>query len=165
MAAGRRGGSNRATHVSWVTDRAGSAPQPARRNAWQRLRLRLENHSVLDAVIAGLAVVVFDFVAVLVVSGWQTASCGDLCGLRTQLHLMHVAAVWTLTAVALPPLALAFALRKGRVAAVVVQILLCLVVLVNVVSTQHRLVPRIEGTAPCWNPDYSAADCPWGPKD
>lgn len=39
------------------------------------------------------------------------------------------------------------------------------VAVVNVVTTEHRLIPRINGTAPCWNPDYSPADCPWGPKD
>jgi hypothetical protein len=148
-----------------VTDKPGAARQPARRTAWERLRVRFDDFSFLDAFFAGLTVIVFDFVGVLVVSGWQTTTCGDLCGLRTQVHLMHVAAVWTLTAVALPPLILAFALRRGRVAAVVVQAVLCVVVLVNVVGTEHRLIPRINGTAPCWNPDYSNADCPWGPKD
>ena len=163
--AGRRGGSNRTAYVSWVVDKPGSAPRPDRRSAWERLRARFEDFSFLDAFFAALAVTVFDFIGVLVVSGWQTASCGDLCGLRTQVHLMHVAAVLTLTAIALPPLLLTFALRRGRVAAVAVQAVLCLVVVVNVVTTEHRLIPRINGTAPCWNPDYSPADCPWGPKD
>ncbi|HEX8306682.1 MAG TPA: hypothetical protein VF612_17535 [Jatrophihabitans sp.] len=162
--AGRRGGSNRATYISWVTDKPGTE-QPARRSAWDRLRVRFDDFSFLDAFFAALCVAVFDFVAVLVVSGWQSAECGDLCGLRTQLHLLHVSAVLTLTAVALPPLILAFVLRRGRVAAVAVQAVLCLVVVVNVVGTEHRLVPRINGTAPCWNPDYSPAECPWGPKD
>jgi hypothetical protein len=162
--AGRRG-SNRATYISWVTDKPGAAAQPARRTAWDRRRVRFDDFSLLDAFFAGLCVAVFDFVGVLVVSGWQTSRCGDLCGLRTQLHLTHLAAVWTLTAIALPPLILAFVLRRGRVAAVALQAVLCLVVLVNVVGTEHRLVPRINGTAPCWNPDYSDADCPWGPKD
>ncbi|HEX8093743.1 hypothetical protein [Jatrophihabitans sp.] len=163
--AGRRGGSNRATYISWVVDKPGTAAQPGRPTAWDRLRVRLDDFSFLDAFFAGLCVAVFDFVGVLVISGWQTSTCGDLCGLRTQLHLMHVAAVLTLTAIALPPLILAFALRRGRVAAVTVQIVLCLIVLVNVVGTEHRLIPRINGTAPCWNPDYSNAECPWGPKD
>jgi hypothetical protein len=163
--AGRRGGSNRDTYVSWVIDKPGSASQPARRSAWHRLRDRFEDYSVLDALLAGSFVAVFDFVGVLVISGWQTTSCGDSCGLRTQLHLMHVAALVTVTAIALPPLALAFALRRARVAAGVVQLVLCLVVLANVVSTEHRLVPRINGTAPCWNSAYSDAECPWGPKD
>ena len=162
--AGRRGGSDRAAYISWVTDKPGAA-QPAGRTAWDRLRVRFDDFSFLDAFFAALAVAVFDFVGVLVGSGWQSASCGDLCGLRTQLRLMHVAAVLTLAAVALPPLILAFVLRRGRVAAVAVQAVLCLTVLVNVVGTEHRLAPRINGTAPCWNPDYSAADCPWGPKD
>jgi hypothetical protein len=163
--AGRRGGSNRAAYISWVTDKPGTEQQPDRRTAWERLRVRFDDFSFLDAFFAGLCVAVFDFVGVLGVSGWQSARCGDLCGLRTQLHLLHVAAVLTLTAVALPPLLLAFVLRRGRVAAVAVQAVLCLVVLVNVVGTEHRLVPRINGTAPCWNPDYSDAECPWGPKD
>jgi len=163
--AGRRGSSNRSSYTSWVVDKPGTSRQPARRTAWDRLRVRFDDFSFLDAFFAGLCVAVFDFVGVLVISGWQTSTCGDLCGLRTQLHLMHVAAVLTLTAIALPPLILALALRRGRVAATAVQAVLCLVVLVNVVGTEHRLIPRIDGTAPCWNPDYSAADCPWGPKD
>lgn len=163
--AGRRGGASRPTHISWVTGAPGTAVRPPRRTAWRRLRVRFDNFSLLDAFFAALIVAGFDFVGVLVVSGWQTTSCGDLCGLRTQLHLLHVAAVLTLTAIALPPLILALALRRGRAAAVAVQTVLCLVVLVNVVGTEHRLIPRINGTAPCWNPDYSDADCPWGPKD
>jgi hypothetical protein len=163
--AGRRGGPNRGNYVSWVVDKPGGSRQPARPSAWDRLRIRFDDFSLLDAFFAALIVIVFDFVGVLVISGWQTTSCGDLCGLRTQLHLMHVAAVLTLTVIALPPLILAFLLRRGRVAAIAVQVVLCVIVLVNVVGTEHRLIPRINGTATCWNPDYSNADCPWGPKD
>ena len=160
MAARKSENSDRRTYVSWVTAEPDSAP-PARRG----LRQRLEGFSLVDAFIAGLAIAAFDLIGVLVVSGWQSSRCGESCGLRTQLHLMHVAAVLTLVAVALPPLVVALLARRARVAACVVQGLLCLLVVINVVTTQHRLVPRIEGTAPCWNPVYSDAECPWGPKD
>ena len=112
-----------------------------------------------------IGVALLDLVGVLVVSGWQTAACGDSCGLRTQLHLMHVSAAWTLAVVVPLPLLVALLARRARVAVAVVQCLLCLGVVVNAVTTEHRLVPRINGTAHCWNSLYSDADCPWGPKD
>lgn len=163
--AGRRGGRERVGYVSWVVDKPGAPAQPDRRSLSERLRARFDDYSFIDALIAAAAMAIFDFIGVLVVSGWQTAACGDLCGLRTRLHLMHVAAVLTLAVIAVPPLLLTLLLRRARVAAVVVQAVLCLVVLVNVVSSEHRLTARINGTAPCWNPDVSPADCPWGPKD
>jgi hypothetical protein len=129
---------------------------------WAR---RLEHYSWFDAFVAAVAVAVVDLAGMLIVSGWQTAACGEACGLRTQLHLMHVAAAWTLAVLIPLPLLVALLARKGRVAIAAVQLLFCLGVVINAVSTEHRLVPRIEGTAHCWNSLYSDAECPWGPKD
>jgi TRAP-type mannitol/chloroaromatic compound transport system permease large subunit len=125
----------------------------------------MEGFSWFDALVVAICGLVLDLIGVLVVSGWQTAACGDSCGLRTQLHLMHVAAGWTLGVVVPLPLVVALLARKGRVVVAVLQGLLCLGLLLNTVSTEHRLVPRINGTAHCWNDLYSDADCPWGPKD
>jgi hypothetical protein len=156
--ADKTGGSS---YISW----ASSSPAPSRSGWRQALARRLENYSWFDALVAALCVAVVDLVAVLVLSGWQTTSCGEACGLRTQLHLMHRTLAFTL-AVAIPlPLLVALVIRKGRVAIAVVQALLCVGVLVNAVSTEHRLVSRIDGTAHCWNSSYSDAECPWGPKD
>jgi hypothetical protein len=149
-------------YVSWTAGTASSSSPPAGRRALAR---RLENYSWFDAFVAAVAVALVDLLGVLVVSGWQTAACGEACGLRTQLHLMHVAAVWALAVVVPLPVLIALLARKGRVAIAAVQILLCLGVLINVVSTEHRLVPRINGTAHCWNALYSDAECPWGLKD
>ena len=88
---------------------------------------------------------------------------GD-CGLRTQLHLMHVTLVLTLVGVVLPPLVLAVLTRRGRLVVAVVQSALCLMVLIGAVRTEQRLTSHIEGTATCWNPLYTDAECPWGPK-
>jgi hypothetical protein len=163
----KAGGSESARYVSWASDSA-SRPSAAtgRRDAWRgALARRLEGFSWFDAMVAGICVAVLDLVGVLILSGWQTTACGDSCGLRTQLHLMHVAAAWTLAVLVPLPLLVALLIRKGRVAIAVIQGLLCVGVLVNTVSTEHRLVPRINGTAHCWNSLYSDADCPWGPKD
>jgi len=159
--AGKTGGTESAPSFSWASSRT----VPAQRGWRQTLAHRLEGYSWFDAFVAVLCAVVVDLIAVLVVSGWQTASCGEACGLRTQLHLMHRSLLVTLAVVIPLPLLVALLLRKGRVAIAVVQALLCLGVLVNAVSTEHRLVPRINGTAHCWNDLYSDADCPWGPKD
>jgi TRAP-type uncharacterized transport system fused permease subunit len=159
--AGNTGGPEPAPSFSW----ASSAAAPSRPGWRWALARRLEGYSWFDALVAALCVAVLDLVGVLVVSGWQTTSCGDLCGLRTQLHLMHVALAITLAVIIPLPVLVALLLRKGRVAIAAVQALLCLGVLVNAVSTEHRLVSRIEGTAPCWSDLYSDANCPWGPKD
>ena len=159
--AGKTGGSERVPSFSWASNR--TAPS---RQGWRRtLAHRLEGYSWFDAFVALLCVVVVDLIAVLVVSGWQTATCGEACGLRTQVHLMHRSLLIMLAVVIPLPVLVTLLLRKGRVAIAVVQALLCLGVLVNAVSTEHRLVPRINGTAHCWNALYSDADCPWGPKD
>ena len=159
--AGKAGGSQQSRYVSWAAQRSPESEAVPR----GRLAELLENYSWFDAFVAALTVALVDLVGVLVLSGWQTAACGEACGLRTQLHLMHVAAAWTLAVVVALPVLVALLARKGRVAIAVVQLLLCLGVLVNTVSTEHRLVPRINGTAHCWNSLYSDADCPWGPKD
>jgi len=159
--AGKTGGSEPVPSFSW----ASSAAAPSRPGWRWTLARRLEGYSWFDALVAVVCVAVVDLVGVLVISGWQTTSCGESCGLRTQLHLMHVALVITLLVVIPLPVLVALLIRKGRVAIAVVQALLCLGVLVNAVSTEHRLVPRINGTAHCWNDLYSDADCPWGPKD
>lgn len=159
--AAKAGESEHGRYVSWVAA-APAAAQPAGRRG---LAQRLENYSWFDAFVAAVAVALVDLVGVLIVSGWQTAACGEACGLRTQLHLMHVSAAWTLAVLVPLPLLVALLVRKGRVAIAAVQVLLCLGVVVNAVSTEHRLVPRINGTAHCWNSLYSAAECPWGPKD
>jgi hypothetical protein len=164
--ASRSGGPEPARYVSWVSASASQPPAPEHRAAWRRaLARRLEGFSWFDALVVAISVVVLDLIGVLIVSGWQSAACGDSCGLRTQLHLMHVAAAWTLAVVVPLPLLLALLARKARVVVAVLQGLLCLGVLLNTVSTEHRLVPRINGTAHCWNSLYSDADCPWGPKD
>ena len=168
--AGKAGGSEPARYISWVPDSHPASQPPTASGghgaAWRRaLDRRLEGFSWFDALVAAICVAVLDLIGVLIVSGWQTTACGDSCGLRTQLHLMHVAAAWTLAVVVPLPLLVALLTRKGRVAVAVVQGLLCLGVLVNTVSTEHRLVPRINGTAHCWNNLYSDAECPWGPKD
>ncbi|HEV2886627.1 MAG TPA: hypothetical protein VGX49_06940 [Jatrophihabitans sp.] len=162
------GGSEPARYISWVKDPAAVEPPEAsgRWAAWRRaLARRLDGFSWFDAVIIAVCVAVLDLIGVLIVSGWQTTACGDSCGLRTQLHLMHVALALTLGVVVPLPLLIALLARKGRVVVAVVQGLLCVGVLINAVSTEHRLVPRINGTAHCWNDLYSDADCPWGPKD
>jgi hypothetical protein len=137
-----------------------------RRATWRRtLARRLEGYSWFDALVAAICVAVLDLTGVLIVSGWQTASCGESCGLRTQLHLVHVAAVLMLTVVVPLPLLIAVLARRARVVVAVVQVLLCVGVLINILGTEHRLVPRINGTAHCWNSLYSGTECPWGPKD
>jgi hypothetical protein len=163
----KAGGSEPSRYVSWVSASASQPPVVSgRRASWRGvLGRRLEGFSWFDALVAAICVAVLDLVGVLILSGWQSAACGDSCGLRTQLHLMHVVAAWTLAVLVPLPLLVALLIRKGRVAIAVVQALLCLGVLVNTVSTEHRLVPRINGTAHCWNSLYSDADCPWGPKD
>jgi hypothetical protein len=163
----KAGGSKSAGYVSWAAESGPAAPPAAGRRSAVRRRPtgRLENYSWFDAFVAAVAVAVVDLVGVLIVSGWQTAACGEVCGLRTQLHLMHVAAAWTLAVVVPLPVLIALLARKGRVAVTAVQALLCLGLVVNAVSTEHRLVPRINGTAHCWNALYSDAECPWGPKD
>jgi hypothetical protein len=162
----KAGGSEPARYISWASDSHPAAQSASEQAAWRRaLDSRLEEFSWFDALVAAICVMVLDLVAVLIVTGWQTTSCGDSCGLRTQLHLMHVAAAWTLAVIVPLPLLVALLIRKGRVAIAVVQGLLCVGVLINAVSTEHRLVPRINGTAHCWNSLYSDADCPWGPKD
>lgn len=158
----KAGGAEPTRYVSWAIDKPVVPPTSPVRRALGR---RLENYSWFDAFVAAVAVALVDLVGVLVVSGWQTAACGEACGLRTQLHLMHVAAAWTLAVLVPLPLLVALLVRKGRVAIAAVQVLLCLGVVVNAVGTEHRLVPRINGTAHCWNALYSDADCPWGPKD
>jgi hypothetical protein len=164
----KAGGSESGRYVSWAAESApASSPPAAGRWAAGRRALarRLENYSWVDAFVAVVAAAVVDLLGVLIVSGWQTAACGAVCGLRTQLHLMHVAAAWTLAVVVPLPLLVALLTRKARVAVAVVQVLLCLGAVVSAVSTEHRLVPRINGTAHCWNDLYSDAECPWGPKD
>jgi hypothetical protein len=158
----KAGGSEYSRYVSWAADKPAVAPASPGRRALTQL---LENYSWFDAFVAVVAVAVVDLIGVLIVSGWQTAACGEACGLRTQLHLMHVAAVWTLAVLVPLPLLVALLARKGRVAIAAVQVLLCLGVVINAVSTEHRLVPRINGTAHCWNSLYSDAECPWGSKD
>lgn len=159
--AGRIDGPEPARYVSWAS---GAADED--RPGWRRaLDRRLETFSWFDALVAAVCVAVVDLIGVLVVAGWQTASCGDSCGLRTQLHLMHVSLAITLAVLIPLPVLVALLLRKGRLAIALVQALLCAGALVNAVGTEHRLVPRINGTAPCWNTAYSDADCPWGPKD
>ncbi|MBV9821782.1 MAG: hypothetical protein JO144_06010 [Actinobacteria bacterium] len=159
--AGKTGGPEPAPYISW----ASSAAEPVK-PGWRRtLERRLERFSWFDALVAAVCVAAVDLIGVLVISGWQTASCGDSCGLRTQLHLMHVSLAVTLAVLIPLPVLAALLLRRGRLAITVVQALLCVGVLVNAVGTEHKLVPRINGTAPCWNTAYSDADCPWGPKD
>ena len=161
--AGKAGGSEQSRYVSWTADTPSAVPSKGA--ARRALNRRLENYSWFDAFVAVVAVALVDLVGILIVSGWQTAACGEACGLRTQLHLMHVSAAWTLAVLVPLPVLVALLVRKGRVAIATVQVLLCLGVLVNAVSTEHRLVPRINGTAHCWNYLYSDAECPWGPKD
>ncbi|MDQ1722096.1 MAG: hypothetical protein QOI26_1830 [Pseudonocardiales bacterium] len=162
MAARKATGPDEERFVSWVdADRPGA---PVER-PHSRLRDWLADVSWVDVALGLLAVAVYDLVGILVVSGWQTARCGTECGLRTQLHLMQVALVLSLVAVVLPPVLLTLVIRRGRLVMAVAQAALCLVMLLNAVSTEHRLVPRINGTAPCWNPLYSDSECPWGPKD
>lgn len=159
--AGKTGGTEPAPSFSWAASTTAPPPQ-----GWRAtLAYRLEGYSWFDALVAVLCVAVVDLIGVLVLAGWQTATCGEACGLRTQLHLMHRTLLVTLAVVIPLPLLVALLLRKGRVAIAVVQALLCVGVLVNAVGTEHRLVPRINGTAHCWNNLYSDADCPWGPKD
>lgn len=161
MADGMSGKAQPGTGASWATATSGAA----RPNLRQRLARRRERVSLFDWLVLAAAVAAFDLIGVLAVSGWQSIRCGDACGMRTQLHLMRLAAVLMLLAVALPPVLVAALARRGRLVVATVQALLVIGVLVNVLSTQHRLLPRINGTAPCWNPLYSAADCPWGSKD
>lgn len=148
--------------VSWASgDRPGASVDPR----FAGLRNRLAEIGWLDMALGLVAVALYDLVGVLVVSGWQSAACGSDCGMRTQLHLMHVALVLSLAVVVAPPVLLALVIRRGRVVVAVAQVALCLLMLLNAVSTEHRLLPRINGTAQCWNPLYSNAECPWGPKD
>lgn len=147
-------------HLSWATNEP--TPGPGLRRV---LRRHFDRVSMLDVLIALAVVALFDLVAVLLVSGWQSARCGELCGLRTQLHLMHIAAVLTFVVIILPPALIAILTRRGRAVVLAVQAVLCLGLLLNTIGTQHRLTARLHGTATCWNPGYSNADCPWGPKD
>lgn len=156
-------------YVSWAASAATASEPAAAAGRWATVRHArgrlLENFSWFDAFVAVVSVALLDLIGVLIVSGWQTSACGQSCGLRTQLHLMHVAAAWMLAVVVPLPVLVAVLVRKGRVAIVMVQCLLCLGVVFNAVGTEHRLVPRINGTAHCWNNLYSDAECPWGPKD
>ncbi|MEO7260153.1 MAG: hypothetical protein ABI047_02640 [Jatrophihabitantaceae bacterium] len=161
MAARKTSGAEKKVFVSWVDgERSGAASHRP-----SRLRNRLADISWIDAALGFVAVAAYDLVGILVVSGWQTARCGGECGLRTQLHLMRVALVLSLVVVVLPPVLLALVIRRGRLVVAVAQSALCLLMVLNAVSTEHKLTPRINGTATCWNPLYSNAECPWGPKD
>lgn len=161
MATRRTTRPNRQDFVSWTGGDRSTAAERSRPG----LRDRLAEIAWVDAALGLVAVAVYDLVGILVVSGWQSATCGGECGLRTQLHLMHVALVLAVAVVVVPPVLLTLIIRRGRLVVAVAQVALCLAMLLNAVSTEHRLVPRINGTAPCWNPLYSNAECPWGPKD
>ncbi|MGI8664709.1 MAG: hypothetical protein ACR2N4_01530 [Jatrophihabitans sp.] len=150
---------------SWATDRPAAGPTGSLAAGRQRLGRWREGFSFFDTLVAIAAVAAFDLLGVLVVTGWQTIRCGDGCGLRTQLHLMHLATILCAVLVVLPPLLCVLLLRRVRLLITAIQVLLCLGIAVNVISTQHRLVPRIHGTARCWNPLYSNAEYPWGPTN
>lgn len=131
----------------------------------RRLTRHSDDFSWVDVAIIVVCLAFFDFVGILIVSGWQTLRCGAYCGLRTQLHVLPVATVVLVVAVVLPPVLAALLLGKNRALVVALQVLLCLGILVNSVADQRRIKSRLDGTATCWNSAYSNRDCPWGPKD
>jgi hypothetical protein len=142
----------------------GNAAEPTRGGLRRRLTRHNDDFSWVDVAIIVVCLAFFDFVGILIVSGWQTLRCGSYCGLRTQLHLVPVATVVLVVGVVLPPLLAALVLGRNRALVVALQLLLCLGILVNSVTDQHRIKSRLDGTATCWNPAYSNRDCPWGPK-
>jgi MFS family permease len=153
----RRNGDRAA--VSWAPASATSEPERGLRGRWQNRRV-----SIFDILMVGIGVIVFDFIGALIASGWQSARCGDSCGLQTQLHLLRIG-VWILLVIAVAPLVVMLMLRRHRIMVAVLQVGLCAVLLGNNLADQHQKSSRLNGTAQCWSTLYSNADCPWGNRN
>lgn len=147
-------------YVSWVpSDRSVTSAGPLRRSLE-----RWRDGAWFDTSMALLAALLFDLIALLVFSGYQSARCGGTCGLNSQLQLLRDGTVF-LIAVPLLSVLVALAVRRHRIALALLQVVLFSALLVNNLSSQHRLESRLNGTATCWTTVYSNKDCPWGVRD
>jgi hypothetical protein len=145
---------------SWAT----AAPRSRPTNPVRRAAAQLRDAQFFDALVVLLFLAVFDVVILLILSGWQSVQCGGYCSLRTQARLFGQGLVLVPSALLIPPLLVSVLMRRRRVLVLVVQLLLCAALTLHNLAEQRTLNQRIHGTAPCWSPDYSPKDCPWGVK-
>jgi hypothetical protein len=132
-------------------------PTRSRLRAWNDLF----SWSTLAMVVAML--LAFDFAAFFVAAAAQSTKCIEGCGLATRAHLLRQGR-WVIPLTTVLPVLLALALRRQRITATVVQILVCCLLLLQNARTLQRTEDELNGKVPCWNDAYSAAECPWGDR-
>ena len=126
------------------------------------LRRRLQDVSWFDIAVAIAATGVFDLVIGLIISGYYSSKCRDVCTLHQQAHEDRMLFILVPILLGLPPVLLALWIRRLRVLLAALQAAVCLGFMVHAALDLRTVNSRINGTAPCWNTLYSPKDCPWG---
>jgi hypothetical protein len=146
------------SNFSWANPTAvGRPPGPIRRGFE-----RLQDAQVIDGLIVVLFLAFFDGLVLLILAGWQSVQCGSYCGMHTHLRLLRQGLVLVPPAMIILPVLIGLLLRRQRLLVIVVQVLICVALSLHNLSEQHTLRGRLDGTVPCWNPQVSPKDCPWG---
>lgn len=148
---------------SWSSQSARPVPNQRRFGAVSRVRQFLSDFAIFDLLATVALVGLYDFLALVILSGYQSTVCGGYCGLRMQLHLLRQGEVLVPLILAVP-VVLVLLMRRRRTVVAVVQIALCLVLTMNNLADQRTTLSHLNGTATCWNSLYSPKDCPWGDK-
>ncbi|MEO6700568.1 MAG: hypothetical protein ABI140_03405, partial [Jatrophihabitantaceae bacterium] len=109
-----------------------------------------------------LALFAYDLCAVIIVGlSAHAARCPRLnCSMATQLQISHDS-YWLVPLTLALPLLVGLIVRKFRIMIALLQVAVCMFLLVHVIASARLTDDRLHGRVPCWNPSYSAAECPW----
>jgi len=136
-------------------------PVPAGRFA--RLRSWRQDVSWFDIIAVVLAILVWDFVSALGLSGYFAIRCGgEVCTLHQNLHRDEML-FWLIPLVmVLPPTLVALWKRRMRSLVIGFQLIVLAALMIHTGYDAHLQQQRIDGTVPCWNKLYPPKECPWG---
>jgi H+/Cl- antiporter ClcA len=152
-------GEQRQTGFSW----ARPDEVRARGNRFARWRRRFDYVSWPDIAVAIAVIAVFDLVIGLVISGYFSTHCRDICTLHQQAHQDRMLLFLVPILLGLPPVLLALWIGRLRVLIAAVQAIVCAALMTHAALDLRTVNSHINGTARCWSDQYSAKNCPWGP--